>query len=307
MSAFDLIFLRPLWVLALPVLGAALIWRYRQVGRPGDWQAQIQPHLLSAMSAMGRVELGRSKLSAAYPFLIAIIVVVALMGPALQKRGAETFRNLDGVVFVVDVSGSMVQDAAWPKFVNMARAGLSVLGSKPAALIVYAGDAYLASPLTTDHQQLGQTISLLDAQTVPDRGNRPVLALEQAADVLMHADILAGDVVFFTDGESLGPEAFNAVARITSLGGRLSVVAAQTTVSAPTQDNTAQLDALAEVGDGRVYAVDDLRQIMADLEDGSDARLKEQALRLLFLMDYGRYLLFFALFPALMFFRRERG
>lgn len=306
-SLADFVILRPFWAIALPVVIGLMVWRLRRAGQPGDWQTTIDPHLLTAMTALGQVETGRHRLASAVPFVVAVAVVLALMGPALEKREAQTFRNLDGVVFVIDVSGSVVRDESWPKLVNVARAGLSVLGSKPAALIVYGGDTYLASPLTTDHVQLGQTVSLLDEDTMPDRGNRPALALERAADVLEAADILAGDVVLMTDGEGLDETAIRSAQRIAGMGGRLSVVVSQTTVSGAPPVGQAIFDTLTRVGRGRVYDTSDLAAFMSDFGDSSAARLERQDLQLLLLVDYGRYLLLLALLPALMFFRRVRG
>jgi Ca-activated chloride channel family protein len=303
----DIVILRPFWLIALPIVIGLMVWRLRRAGHSGDWQTTIEPHLLAAMTALGRVETGRHRLTSSAPFIVTGAVVLALMGPALERRDAQTFRNLDGVVFVIDVSGSVVRDESWPKLVNLARAGLSVLGSKPAALIVYGGDTYLASPLTTDHVQLGQTVSLLDEDTMPDRGNRPTLALQRAADVLEAADILAGDVVLMTDGEGLDANAIRAAQRIADIGGRLSVVVSQTTVSGAPPVGQAIFDTLTRVGRGRIYGTNDLTAFMGDFSDTSAARLERHDLQLLLLVDYGRYVLFLALLPALMFFRRDRG
>ena len=302
----DIVLLRPHWLLAVPVIVALTFWRMRRVGYPGDWQARIAPEMMQALAALGRVEKARSPLAAALPFMAAALVSVALSGPAVERRGAQTFRNLDGVVFVVDVSGSMTQDAAWSGAVNMMRAGLSVLGSKPAALVVFAGDAYVAAPLSTDLLQLGQTVSLLDEETVPDRGNRPALGLEAAADMLAQAEIIAGDVMLVSDGGGLNPEALRAAERIAGLGGRLSVVFAPTTVSGNRSADRTLAETLAKVGGGKVYGIDDVARFMGDLGHTDTARLERQDLKLLLLADYGRYLLLFALLPVLTLFRREQ-
>lgn len=301
----DIVFLRPLWVLAVPVALALMVLSLRRSARLGDWQSGIAPHLLTAMTSLGRIEAGRGHLTAALPFVVAAFVAVALSGPAVERRGAQTFRNLDGVVFVMDVSGSMTRDASWPAVVNMARAGLSQLGSRPAALIVYAGDSYLASPLTADHLQLGQSVSLLDDATVPDLGNRPTLALRMAADVLEDASILSGEVVLMTDGAGVSPDTIRAAERIAGLGASLSVVSAPTTVPGEYLPTFATLETLAHVGNGAVYTIGDVATFMRDLKSGARDRLQRQDLKLLLLFDYGRYLLILALLPALLFFRRE--
>ncbi len=305
MAGWEIIFLRPGWFLALPVIATLAVLWMRRAGRPGDWQAHIQPELLQALARMGRMEKGRRSLVSALPFLVAGGVVLALTGPAVQTKSAQTFRNLDGVVFVMDVSGSMTRDPVWPAVITMARGGLSVLGSKPAALVVYAGDSYVASPLTTDHEQLGQTIALLDDKTVPDRGNRPALALSDAADLLEQAQILAGDVIWLTDGVGFGPDVTKAADRIGALGARLSVVAVQTSVG-----DSAALppEAFAKLAGGAdVFASDDLRAFMQALGGAGAARLERQDLRLLLLEDIGRYLLILAMMPLLFMFRREKA
>lgn len=303
----EMIVLRPYWIFTLPVVAGLLFWRLRRAGRPGDWHAIIDPHLLEAMAGMGRVDVGGSRLPLVLPFLVAGSVGLALTGPAVERRSAQTFRNLDGVIFVIDLSGSVVRDESWPKLVNMARAGLSVLQDKPAALIVYAGDSYLATPLSTDHVQLGQTISLLDAETVPDRGNRPALALDRAAALLAAADILTGEVVLFTDGAGLDAAAYQAAQRIVEAGGRLSVVLSETSVSGEPLVDVMLIATLAHMGGGRVFRVDSLAPFMRAMRTAGADRLERQDLRLLFAVDYGRYLLLLALLPALLLFRRRMG
>ena len=301
----DVLLLRPVWFVAVPLVLALMVWRLRRAGQAGDWGAVIAPHLMAAMARMGRVAPGGGPTALAAPFLIAAVVALALTGPGASRPAAQTFRNLDGVVFVIDVSGSVTRDASWPALVNMARAGLSVLADRPAALIVYAGDSYLAAPLTTDHLQLGQTISLLDADTVPDRGNRPALALSRAADLLQEAAILRGEVLLFTDGQGLGPDVLQATDRIAEQGARLSVVHAETTVSGAALPGQAELEGLAQIGGGAVYFTGDLAAFMRALSPQGATRLERQDLRLLLVVDYGRYLLLFALLPALLLFRRE--
>lgn len=301
----NVLLLRPVWLVAVPLVLALMVRRLRRAGQAGDWGAVIAPQLMAAMARMGRVAPGGRPTALAAPFLIAAAVAVALTGPGASRPAAQTFRNLDGVVFVIDVSGSVTRDASWPALVNMARAGLSVLADRPAALIVYAGDSYLAAPLTTDHLQVGQTISLLDADTVPDRGNRPALALSRAAELLQEAAILRGEVLLFTDGQGLGPDVLQAADQIAGQGARLSVVHAETTMSGAALPGRAALESLAQIGGGVVYGTDNLAALMRALSPQGAARVERQDLRLLLVVDYGRYLLLLALLPALLLFRRE--
>ncbi|MDW4498645.1 VWA domain-containing protein [Sulfitobacter sp. D35] len=300
----DIVLLRPLWVLALPVVVALAVLAHRHASRPGNWDDQIEPHLMSALARMGRVERGRTGSGAMLPFAVAGLIALALTGPALQRDTARTFRNLDGVVFAVDVSGSTTRDPAWVSAVTLLRGALSGLGGKPAALVVYAGDSYLAAPLTTDHLQLGQTVSLLDETTVPDRGNRPELALALAARLLEEAAVLDGQVVLVTDGEGLGPESLEQAARIAAKGASLSILRLDTTVSGNAAP-MAELETVARVGGGSVHSTTDIASFVAAVSDTQPELLAQRDLRLLFYEDYGRYLLSLALLPMLMLFRRD--
>ena len=98
----DITLLRPWWLLALVPL-AALVWvMSRRKGIAGDWEAVVDPQLMQALSAMGRVDAGHGGRIAKGAILGAVLLIVALAGPAVERRDAVAFRNLDGVVFVLD-------------------------------------------------------------------------------------------------------------------------------------------------------------------------------------------------------------
>lgn len=297
----DFALLRPIWLVGLLLIAAlALLVRKRRTGL-GDWEQAIDPDLMEAMRALGRVpEVGR-EMRYQLPLWAAALTTLALAGPAMERRDAASFRNLDGVVFVVDVSTSMIEDPLWAQVVTMGRIGVSTLGSKPGALIVYGGDAYEASALTTDTRQIGLTIALLEPQIVPDTGSRPELALQRAATILRDAKIVAGDVVLFTDGGGIVDEALAQARAITALGGRLSVV------YAPTEKGEARAaaESLAKLGGGRVFDLDAGNALGDMLGGGGAERLERQDYLLLFWADYGRYLLLLALLPLLGLFRRR--
>ncbi|MCP4070879.1 MAG: VWA domain-containing protein [Hyphomicrobiales bacterium] len=300
----DYTLVRPLWLLALPMIAGFIFVLQRRHSEAGDWENVIDPVLMGAMRTLGRVDGAGSRAVRQLPLWATGLILIALAGPAMQWRDAQAFRNLDGVVFVIDVSKSMTEDAQWPAVVMMGRAGVSALGSKPAALVVYAGDAYVASALTTDSRQIGLTMTLLDNKTVPDKGSRPALALAKAAEILKDADIIAGNVILMSDGAGLGPDALQAAKMIAGMGGQLSVVHAPTTVSGATGTTQAQLQTLVSVGGGSVYGLGNANGLMDDLNNSAAKRLERQDYLLLFWADFGRYLLLLALIPVLGLFRR---
>ncbi len=297
MSMPDLTLLRPFWLLALPVLWALALWLRRRRGSLGDWGRVADPQLLRALYALGQVAPGVVGVPGRAALAVAALTVLALAGPAVERRDALSFRNLDGVVFVVDVSPSAIENPRWPQLLTMGRFGVSALGSRPAGLVVFAGDAYVATDMTADTAQLGQTLTILGPGTVPDPGSRPERGLQLAALMLREAEVLAGDVVLLTDGGGLGPKSLAAAAEITRRGARLSIVQVDP-ISAETETHVA-------IGGGRAFALADTDALAAWLSGAARTQLERQDYPLLFWHDLGRWLLILALLPAIVMFRRR--
>ncbi len=289
--------LRPLWLLAVPcLLALAIVLRRRSSGL-GDWDRVLDPGLLSAMRALGHVDTAAADRRGKVALCAAAAIALALAGPSFERRDAAAFRNLDGVVFVVDASPSMVDSDRWPAVLTMGRFGIASLGSRPGALVVFGGDSYIVSEMTGDLRELGQTLPLIDAKTVPDPGSRPERGLAQAGMLLREADVLAGDVVLFTDGGGLGQSALQEAAALAGRGARLSVVSAG--------GLGPDVQALAATGQGRVFVLSDTDAFAAFLAEEARDRLERQDYPLLFWSDMGRMLLLAALVPVLMLFRRR--
>lgn len=296
MSA-DLSLLRPLWLIGLPVLAFLAWWlRRRQTGL-GDWDKVIDPALMGGLRALGRVDRHGAAKRGIGALVAAALIVLALSGPATERRDAAAFRNLDGVIFVLDASTSVLTSDRWPQLLTMGRFGVAALGSRPGGLVLFAGDSYRAMDMTGDTLQLGQTLSVVDKDTLPDPGSRPERGLAMAAEMLRDADVLAGDVVLLTDGGGLGASTLEQAARIAAQGARLSVIS----LNAP----DAGIDTLAITGGGMVFGLSDTDAFAAFMAGSGRDRLEKQDYPLLFWADYGRWLLLAAMVPVLLMFRRR--
>ena len=289
----DVALLRPLWLLALPAV-LLLAWHlHRRQSGLGGWETALDPAMLAAMQAMGRVVPGTGHARAwALPFAAALIVL-GLAGPAVERRDTVSFRNLDGVVFVLDASAETVAGPLWPALIGAGRGAIGALGSRPAGLIVYAGDAYVATDMTADGRELGQTLSVVDGETVPDPGADPSRALDLAGRMLREAGVLAGDVVLI-GASGADATAAAAATRLVGQGARVSVVA----------PDTPAMRAVTGAGAGLLFDPRDAPALAAFITGESRVQIVQDTYRLVFWSDLGRLVLGFALIPLFLAFRR---
>jgi Ca-activated chloride channel family protein len=304
-EVFGIELLRPLWLLVLPAVAAIGYFSTSRGTALAGWDLAIDPALLAALHRLGRVVPGSGRRNW-FPAATAALIALALVGPAKEARQGTTFRNLDGLVIVVDLSRSVTEGKHLAETLAAMRLVTQQAGTRPVALVVYGGDAYLASAFTTDLRALGTTIAVLDGETVPDTGSRPGRGLEVARRSLTDADIVAGDVILVTDGGGLGDAAFREADAIAALGSRVSILfvpASAGPPNAPPPDRSI-VEALARAGGGEIADVLDPGVIAELIAQDWSSRLGTGDFAALIWRDYGRFLLLLALIPALALFRR---
>jgi Ca-activated chloride channel family protein len=203
MNGFALLhFIRPYWLLLLPLV-FVLPWIWKRSRRPsGDWTRVCDPHLLRWLSVKQASERSRGggHWLAAVTLLISI---VALAGPSWQKLPDSSFSARDARVIVLDLSRSMLAQDLRPNRLTRARFRLAdLLGATEegqAGLVSFAGDAYVVSPLTNDMGTITNLLPALQPDIIPVAGSRADLALEMAASLLQRAGLNMGEVLLVTD------------------------------------------------------------------------------------------------------------
>ena len=295
--------LRPWWLLALPGLMLLSILALRRVRGLGAWEKAFDPALLAAMERFGHVVPGAAR-RIFLPVAVAAIAILALSGPARRIADPDTFRNLDGIVLAIDLSRSIAEGGSLDDAQAAAQMVLQRSGGRPVAMIVYAGEAYVASAFTSDAQALSPVLAVLDGEIVPNAGSRSDRALDLAASLFSEAGILSGDVVLVTDGDHLTPQAFDA--RLAAANIRVNAFLVEPTerhgdMPPPDRDGLARL---VRLGGGSLGRAADPEPLADTIGDEAASTLAKGETAALFFRDYGRYLLIFALFPALALFRR---
>lgn len=274
--------LRPWWLLALPLAGL-LGWRALHRARsPGDWARQIDPALMQVMRGAGHVYEGGGRWRLPLTVLTLALCLIALAGPAIRRDAPPVLRNSSAVILVVDLSDPVATHPNWPSAQAALRQVVAELQSRPAALVVFAGDAYLAQGLSRDHRQLGFTLSLLEPGLVPDPGARADLGLAQARAILRRTDVLDGHILLLSDQPGI----------LRGAGERLTLIDITASASQPQTPVP-------------VFAPQDVAGLTAHIRDSDPGQFAQHDLRMLAFADLGRWILLLALGPALLLFRRN--
>ncbi|NBB08032.1 VWA domain-containing protein [Pseudomonas sp. SLFW] len=202
--------LRPWWLLLLPLLGW-LIWRlWNRQKRVGRWQ-MILPSAFHATLLRGGS--GReSKLPWIALSVGWLLALLALLGPSWQRVEQTSQKPVDPLVVLLELTPEMLAADSPPTRLEQARRKLLDLlqarGDSQTAIIVYAGSAHTLVPLSDD---LGTSKNLLDTlkpSIMPESGQRADLAVNKALDLLKQGDLGVGRLLWIgaslNDGERMG-------------------------------------------------------------------------------------------------------
>jgi Ca-activated chloride channel family protein len=298
--------LRPWWLALLPLVALLALRAAWRAAPLGDWRKAVDPALMRLMERRGAVLGGRRQANLAAA-LAAGLIALALTGPALERQEATTFRNLDATVIVLDLSRSVAEGGSLKDLRQTAQSVAEAAGTRSVALVVYAGDAYLAVSPTTDRDSLGTTLFALDADTVPDRGSHPERGLALARRTLAEADVVSADVVLVTDGDGLGEAALREARAIRERGWRvqgLFVPASNALPPGVPKPDRAALDGLVRAGGGVAADLANPGPVLDAVGASTAQHLAAGGYTVLAFADYGRWLLLLAALPALLLFRR---
>jgi Ca-activated chloride channel family protein len=221
-----------LWLLLPAVLLTLLLWRLR--GRSGGWSDVIAPELLPYLVGDTATSRGPNLL----PFILLswVLGTLAAAGPSWEKIPQPVQQNQDAMVLVLDLSYSMKAGDLSPSRLDRAQQKLLDLLKQrkegQTALIAYAGDAHIVTPLTDDNPTIANLLPVLSPDMMPVPGSNTPAAISQAIDLMHSAGVSQGQIVLITDG--VDSQARKAVAKlIQGSGMQLSILGVGTAIGAP--------------------------------------------------------------------------
>lgn len=278
-------FLRPLWLLALPLaLFAPWAWRRRQQ-RHDAWRAVCDPHLLEHLRGSATVRAG----AGAWLALAWLLAVLALAGPAWREQPQALVEREAALVVAMELSPAMRSTDLAPNRLERARFAIADLllarGDGQSALLAYAGDAYTVAPVTSDAATLLALLDSLDPSLMPTAGQRASRAIRRGMELLERAGHEGGEILLVASASD--SDSAEAARSARASGVRVSVLAVGTLSGAPVpraeggfergEDGDILvprldrdgLQEIAAAGGGRyVELVDGQQQALARLLDG---------------------------------------
>ncbi|MGZ8227822.1 MAG: VWA domain-containing protein [Methylococcaceae bacterium] len=212
MNLADFHFIRPYWLLAIIPAIAVLALMLRNRRSHGNWSAvcdsALLPYLLQEQSRAVKKSFF-TPLTAG--LMAALLVIIALAGPTWERLPAPVFRNESALVIALDLSRSMDAADIKPSRLTLARYKIAdILKQRKdgqTALLVYAGDAFVVTPLTNDTETIDSQLSALTTEIMPSQGSNTMLALEKAAELFKQGGLQKGQIVLVTDGVTLNQAA----------------------------------------------------------------------------------------------------
>ena len=217
-----------LWVAPLGMVAGALAafraWRRWQKARalvPDGRMARVLPRG-SASQGVARGGLLGAGLT---------LLFLAAAGPQCGERTEIVKRSGIDLVVALDASTSMLARDVKPSRLERARIEVTALLDKlhgdRVGLVVFAGEAFVQCPLTTDYGAAKLFLRAVDPAAMPQQGTAIAAALREARRVLDGGGRsgVARAVLLITDGEDNEGEALDAAKELGDAGTRVYAVA----------------------------------------------------------------------------------
>ena len=262
-------FLRPEWLWGLLPLVGLLVLLAKRGANAHVWESVCDAHLIPHVLVETTGAKSRSPI-----ILLGLswtLGLVALAGPVWSQLPQPVFRAESALVIVLDVSRSMdAQDVAPSRLTRAKHKILDILQARQEgqiALVIFAGESFVVSPLTDDSRTIKTLVQTLETNLMPVQGSRPDLALKMGNELLEQAGIPGGDLLLVMDGDA-EPETLETIKQVASKGRKISVLGVGTEEGAPipetggfvkdetgaivvTKLDSASLQAAARAGGGR--------------------------------------------------------
>ena len=150
------------------------------------------------------------------------LLVIAVARPQFGTKLSEVKRRGVELIIALDVSNSMMAEDIQPNRLENAKMAISRLVDRlendKIGLIVFAGDAYIQMPVTTDYAAAKLFLNSINTQIVPKQGTAIGSAIHLAMRSFTPNSEKSRAIVIITDGENHEEDALAAAKEAAAAG-----------------------------------------------------------------------------------------
>ncbi|MGO9199467.1 MAG: VWA domain-containing protein [Limisphaerales bacterium] len=200
-------FAHPYFLLLLALL-PALAWLKGKRGRP---PAFVYSSVQLVRGILNVTPTRSGGFLAAMRWLTLVLFILALAQPRLTRSETQIKASGIDIVAVLDMSGSMASEDFEEGRARLSRLAMAkevlkkFIAKRPGdriGLVVFATQAYIASPLTLDHEFLLQNVERLELGAIDDSSTAIGSALATAINRLRELQSKSKIVILMTDGQN---------------------------------------------------------------------------------------------------------
>ncbi|MBE6333948.1 MAG: VWA domain-containing protein [Bacteroidales bacterium] len=146
--------------------------------------------------------------------LVIFFTIIGAAGPQFGSKLKQVQKEGIEIEILLDVSNSMLAEDIKPNRLERAKLAISRmvdrLANDKVGLIVFAGDAYVQLPITTDYSATKLFLSNINTDVVPIQGTAIGKAIDLAAKSFTTDESASKAIIIITDGENHQDDAVKA-------------------------------------------------------------------------------------------------
>ncbi len=190
------------WLVIIPVLSFLFIWS--RIARKRALRQFGNLEIINTLMPFA------SKHRPWFKFLVLMLalafIILGMSRPQYGSKLKKVKREGIELVIALDVSNSMLAEDIQPNRLDRSKLAISRLVDKlkddKIGLIVFAGDAYIQLPITTDYNSAKLFLNAVNTQIVPKQGTAIGAAINLAMQSFTPGSKAAKAIIVITDGEN---------------------------------------------------------------------------------------------------------
>ena len=289
-------YLNPNYLYLLGLLIPIAVWYYFRRKRQ---TANLQVSSTEAFKGMGK---SYKNYIQHLPFVLRLAAIAMLIVVVARPQKSDSWSDKDvegiDIMMTLDVSGSMIAEDLKPNRLEAAKSvGAEFISARPndnIGLVVFAGESFTQSPLTTDKASLLNLVSAVSDDMMEEDGTAIGMGLACAVNRIKESQAKSKVIILLTDGSNNRGEIdpITAAELAKTFGIRVYTIGVGTKGEAPIPVKTAfgvqrvmmkvdidesTLQSIADITDGKYFRATDnssLKSIYQQIDQLEKTKLK---------------------------------